>query len=360
MSIHHTQHHSDRKVTNTATQGSDYGNSIAKEQNDLDMAMQLDLEEKAAGTTSPNINALSNSPHLHDGGDEDLRKAAEAKVIDQRAEQKRLQDKREKEAADQKRLDSDRFTLLMHQVILNEQYYAGQAAMYRAQAEAVDKAMQNVMAGKAPTDGMTPEEKQNFEDAVQEYKDKYGLTDVDLTDSNVLRQIGALAKENEVNAQANEAEAKAHRHNITEAPTEELRQAAIQSASEADFFVALKTATELDDDLNASEQIFKLRGYDELSTAETSAAHSNSDSFFSDSDAFDDLDMTENVADTNHSTSVAATYDEKPLFDQEPISAKFQTAALGATDESPTPEQENTLATNGQTAKPIEFNQFPA
>lgn len=348
MSTHNTQLRNNRNVADTATPNDHYGNNIADEQNDIDMAMQLELEEKAAGTTSPNINALSNSPHLHDGDDEDLRKAAEAKATDQRAEQKRLQDKREKEAAEQKRLDSDRFTLLMHQVILNEQYYAGQAAMYRAQAEAVDKAIENVMAGKDPTDGMTPEEKQNFEDAVQEYKDKYSLTDVDLTDPNVLRQIGALAKENEANAQANAAEAKTHHDNITEAPTEELRQAAIKSASQADFFLSNKVITETSE---YAQDILEKRG-DRAEVIEKGLQllSSSKSGFTTEDNLFDtgfDLD------DTRPSISHASTLgDEKPLFDQEPISAKFQTAALGNSEESPKPEQENTFAANGQAANP--------
>ncbi|MCG8491435.1 MAG: hypothetical protein MI743_07450, partial [Sneathiellales bacterium] len=215
---------------------------------------------------------------------------------------------------DKKKRDKDRkFSTTEMLMMLNTQaqYWGEQAEMYEAQVGAVDKAIQNVLEGKDPTDGMTPEEKQHFEDAVQEYKDKYGLEDIDLKDPAVLLKIKALAEENQANAQKNEAEAQAHHENITNAPNEEAKQAAIQNAANAGSPAINKIATELGDDLNASLRMLKQRGYNSEDTRETTAAYGDANSFFSSGNTLDDLDGLDTPPTTAQTVSYASTLDEK-------------------------------------------------
>lgn len=240
-------------------------------------------------------------------------------------------------------------------LLLQEQaaYWGEQADMYEAQSNAVNMAMENVENGKDPTDGMSDIEKENFEDAVQEYKDKYGLTDVDLTDPDVLRQIKALADENQTQARTNEAEADKHLANIETASTKEELDIAIQDAAEAELFVAIKVFTGTDEH---AQEILEERG--ESSTVikkSVQAMDLSNDIFSTDADMFDtELGLNTSDFTTSHSSAM----DDALPFGKEPISSEFQTAALGQPEAQPVNlELDNTLAQRDNSATPSEPGQ---
>ncbi|WP_262694692.1 hypothetical protein [Kordiimonas aquimaris] len=212
-------------------------------------------------------------------------------------------------------------------IMLQDQarYWGEQADRYEAQSNATGKAIENVENGKAPTDGMSDDEKAHFEDAVQAYKEKYNLTDVDLNDPDVLHQIKALADENQTHAKINEVKAN---ELIDKAQHAKAPDAILEVAKEhaaAGLDISDKATTETHHSVEQIKAIDQERGLNQSQQNEVLEAFDTNDDYFSDSSTFDDLDMPDNT----QPISVASTIDDKPLFGKEPISGEFQAAALG-------------------------------
>lgn len=126
------------------------------------------------------------------------------------------------------------FYLLLGILEAEQKFWQEQAYMYAAQSAALDKAILNVRAGRGPTDGMSDEQKQHFEDAVEKYKEKHGLTDkdIDLTDLDTLGAIHTLTVQNYDLMMENKAKAQASEIALVDSPTPETTRIVAQKIVE--------------------------------------------------------------------------------------------------------------------------------
>lgn len=198
------------------------------------------------------------------GGGSGGSKGAAAKLKEQQKalEEQKEQSQKERDSLMRKRDDDEQFAFVMNTLLITSNLYQQQAETFKAQEQAVGMAIDNVENGRDPTYGMTAEQKQHFEEAIKEYKDKYGLTDIDLKDITTLRSIQDLAKQNKEYALSEAQKARDLSQEGNNADTLEKQQAFLQNPALKDYDTSDEITAHMADNKAVVQKVDEARNFD--------------------------------------------------------------------------------------------------